>query len=325
MIRLAAALICAACFITAALSGCEGKNAAAGEYSASSASASEPEDFQEGADLDKGEEEAQGGTKKGFYAIDCEPYYIKNSFASAEEKSSRFEIEGELRAGIVPHHLLASDKIASFFKTAAGYEYDTIVIIAPNHEGVGRLLTTCKADFKTPFGVAECDRDAVGDILKKTAAYSEENDGIVAGDHSICGIVPFVKYYLPNVRIVPIMLTRTDDIGKIEEIAGAICAVAETRKCLILGSIDFSHYLSHEEATKHDEETIELIKRSDVSRIKNLTNDNVDSPESLNTVLMFVKNFGLEGTLSARANAADYLDPPFPEGTTSYLIYCFCE
>jgi UDP-N-acetylmuramate-alanine ligase len=58
---------------------------------------------------------------------------------------------------MVPHHLLAGELIASFFKTAkeTGEAYDTVIVLGPNHKGEGADISIADCGYRVSFGDAD--------------------------------------------------------------------------------------------------------------------------------------------------------------------------
>src|SRR5260221_5015310 len=68
----------------------------------------------------------------------------------------------QLRGGIIPHHLVASDNIAIFFATMKQFSYKTIILIGPNHYEKGNFdVLTSKIGWDSPYGIVEPDTEVV--------------------------------------------------------------------------------------------------------------------------------------------------------------------
>ncbi|MDD5032224.1 MAG: AmmeMemoRadiSam system protein B, partial [Patescibacteria group bacterium] len=72
-------------------------------------------------------------------------------------KKIEFDLSGkEVVAGIIPHHLLAADLIAEFFYNLRGKNYDTVILLGPNHFDSGNYsMITSGYDWQTPYGHLE--------------------------------------------------------------------------------------------------------------------------------------------------------------------------
>ena len=137
---------------------------------------------------------------------------------------------------------------------------DTFVILGPNHTGMGKDFSIMtKGVWGTPLGVVEIDSE-LGKRILDSSSYLEEDYTAHQYEHSLEVQVPFLQYFKPDVRIVPIVLAHTNGatykkIGM--ELAGAI---RESKKgALILASSDMTHYEPHETARKKDRQAIDAI------------------------------------------------------------------
>jgi AmmeMemoRadiSam system protein B len=137
---------------------------------------------------------------------------------------------------------------------------DTFVILGPNHTGRGKAFSIMsEGTWKTPLGETEIDSE-LGKRILASSNYLEEDHLAHQFEHSLEVQVPFLQYFKPDVRIVPIVLAHASGaiykkIGK--ELASA---VKESKKAVaILASSDMTHYEPHETARKKDSQAIETI------------------------------------------------------------------
>ncbi|OGN94841.1 MAG: AmmeMemoRadiSam system protein B [Chloroflexi bacterium RBG_13_50_10] len=137
---------------------------------------------------------------------------------------------------------------------------DTFVMLGPNHTGRGKAFSImAKGVWETPLGNIEIDSE-LGKLILASSSYLEEDHVAHQFEHSLEVQVPFLQYFKPDVRIVPIILAHAKGatykkIGK--ELASAI---KESKKeVVILASSDMTHYEPHEIARKKDSRAIEAI------------------------------------------------------------------
>ena len=137
---------------------------------------------------------------------------------------------------------------------------DTFIIIGPNHHGRGKPLSIMtQGAWKTPLGEVEIDSELAGQILANSS-HLQEDDAAHQYEHSIEVQIPFLQYFKPDIRIVPITLAYASgdvykEIGK--EIAKAIREL--NREVVIIASSDMTHYESQESAKKKDTQAIEAV------------------------------------------------------------------
>jgi AmmeMemoRadiSam system protein B len=137
---------------------------------------------------------------------------------------------------------------------------DTFVMLGPNHTGRGKAFSIMtNGSWKTPLGDVEIDSE-LGKQILASSSYLEEDHLAHQYEHSLEVQVPFLQYFKPDVRIVPIILTHASGavyktIGK--ELASAIKGL--NREAVILASSDMTHYEPQEIAQKKDKQAIEAI------------------------------------------------------------------
>ena len=137
---------------------------------------------------------------------------------------------------------------------------DTFVILGPDHTGRGKAFSIMsEGTWKTPLGETEIDSE-LGKRILSASSYLEEDHVAHQFEHSIEVQVPFLQYFKPDVRIVPIVIGHASgaiykEIGR--ELAAAI---KELKKgVILLASSDMTHYEPHESARRKDSQAIEAI------------------------------------------------------------------
>jgi AmmeMemoRadiSam system protein B len=246
-------------------------------------------------------------------------YYNEVEFMQSIRVANKVEpYAGDIAGGIVPHHLLACDLIASFFKKVSRENYECVVVIAPNHKREGiQLVNTALENWSTPFGVLECD----GDLTKSLTdlKLADNKPRLLEEEHSISSLVPYIKYYLPDVKIVPILLHGNYGLKNSIELGNRINGIISKKKSLVIASVDFSHYLTPQKADLMDEVTLRALKERDLEVISKMTNDNMDSPPSIMTFLTVMKGIGTsELKLLGHDNSAR-IAKTYSDSTTSYF------
>jgi MEMO1 family protein len=149
----------------------------------------------------------------------------------------------------------------------SGQEYETVVIINPNHHGLGPSIATDTNDsWKTPVGTVLLDREFIEymSIPQVEESHRYEHSGEV--------ILPFLQLFLSgNFRIVPVSMLNQDPeqalllAEKITEAAGRL-----GRRILVLASSDFSHFVSPEHGAATDRKVIDTILTMDADAVFNV-------------------------------------------------------
>lgn len=265
---------------------------------------------------DKEEKNIYGGSRN----IEC-LYYNKTDFMNVP--SYMIRDAGRVQGCIVPHHLVAKNLIHEVFQNVSKNKYKTVVLIGPDHESKdkGKIFTTI-SDWQTPTGILKTDSETTKLLLQQGIAT--ENDDKLTTEHSTSSIIPFVKHYLGDVNVVTLVITKQVTLEDVNKLADALSNFLNTEDTLFVASVDFSHYLDLDEANKMDIMSMEAIENEDINKIMDFTNDNLDSPMSIITMLKLMGRAKARKTVLNRSNSQLILKESIKE-TTSYVTYLFYE
>lgn len=250
--------------------------------------------------------------------IEC-LYYNETDFINIPD----YEVmkkAGTIRGCIVPHHLVAKDLIHEVFQNVSKNKYKTVVLIGPDHESMdkGKIFTTL-SDWQTPTGILKTDTKATKELMKNN--FITENDRKLTLEHSTSSIIPFIKYYLKDVKVITLVLTKQVKLEDTEKLVDALYKNVNIDETLFIATVDFSHYLILEQANKMDLISMEAIQNKDMNKIMAFTNDNLDSPITIATMLEMMERIGIsEKTILNHSNSELILKKRIDE-TTSYITY----
>lgn len=204
----------------------------------------------------------------------------KDKFYDSLSKGSQdLDYSKKSVAAVVPHHLLVGNMISNTLKNIAEIQKpNIIVLVGPNHPNKGDKIITGMNDWSTFEGILESDRAFIEEILSKGLATRDEE--ILSKEYSLGNVIPFVKHFFPEAKVVPIIFHSDADLKKILELS-EIIEKNLGKDDLIIASIDFSHYLTSEESLAMDELTMNAISNRNYDMILNMGPDNLDSPPSL--------------------------------------------
>lgn len=283
-----------------------------------------------GADDGSNKEAVDASAKSGYDGTLRCLYYDEKAFTNsviAAEKCKK-DIEDKLSSstaagGIVPHHLLAGKMIACFFQALAKSSSKTIVVIAPNHNRAGLAgIHVCKQSWATEYGTLDADAKLTDKLIDELGA--RQSTELMENDHSISALVPYIKYYMPDVKIVPIMLHGDYSADDSIKLGGLLAdEMAKTQGTVIVASVDFSHYLDSKTAFRMDEKTLDAIMSNDIRSISMMGNDNLDSPASVIALLTAMSKNGTSfPTVLDHSISSNFTGRGF-DYTTSYFTMLF--
>lgn len=260
-------------------------------------------------------------------------YYDREIFYRSVNFPEKYEIDGQLIGGMIPHHLVAGDMIAGFFELATkqAVQYDTVLIVAPSHypENCTSDVLTTTADWNTPFGIVKNDTEISERLINNKLIAPQNSAENVEFDHAIGGLVPFIKHYLPDAKLAVCLVSNKVFDERLEEIWDTLANEAmgdENKNVLLLASVDCSHYLMPNEAEVKDKETIGAIAEFDYQKLLKFSDKNIDSPQSVTTMLKAGEKqnakLSLLGHSSSEVKLPHSMDNPiYDEGVTTYQTY----
>jgi len=185
-----------------------------------------------------------------------------------------------LKAGIIPHHQLAGELISDFFGRIDPQKAQRVIILSPNHFESGNTEAIISdSSFPTPFGRLEPDSEAVKSIT--IPGLAETDNKVIKGEPGIQALLPYVKFYLPDAKIVPVIFSRNISVGQLKTIERRLKPVADDPGTILVASVDFAHYGTCDEAVSRDAVTRGILERRDPESLFNLTNRFLDSPASV--------------------------------------------
>lgn len=234
--------------------------------------------------------------------------------AVIEEQPARTDSDERIRGGIVPHHLMVKDQLAAYFKGFRGADYETVVLVGPNHFSRGGKIITSDANRTTASGELAADAGLI------SALGLEVQNAPFASEHSIGSLVGYIKDALPQAEFVPIILRADVTPGEAADLAERLAQASADKKLLVLASVDFSHYQPVVAADLHDLASRAAIENFDFARVYGLE---IDSPPSIYALLKYLSGVGAEKSQLKFATNSGRLAPATADNTTSHNFYYF--
>lgn len=220
---------------------------------------------------------------------------------------------------IVNHHLLAASFIRDTLNKIRPSSIRHIILISPNHFLAGQTaIQTANVDFATPYGVVHINH-ATASTLTTSGVVRAENDTFV-GEHGVYNILPYIARQLPWATVTPIIIKY----GTPERMLVQLRSLLDAQLLpgtLVLGSFDFSHYLTSAQADAQDAMTLRSITSIGADTIDPLY---VDSPEGLRLTLDLMHDAGARRfELVRHSNSAKLAGNLTLAQTTSYVTGLF--
>lgn len=245
--------------------------------------------------------------------------YFSGKSVKIEELTTSEKIYG----AVVPHHLLAYELIDRIFVQLKSQNPPLIILLGPNHFNRGERILTSSWNWQTPLGIVETDEKSIDQLVDTKLVKIDNNP--FSQEHSIGNLMPFIKFYLPKAKVVPIIFHADVSWEESQMLAKNLSKLVTEKNAVIISSVDFSHYLTSSEAEQKDQETLKVLRNRNLPLLFTMDNDHLDSPASLGTLISTMNNLGINDfTLLDHTNSGIMLANDVVE-TTSYMTIMYLE
>ena len=169
-----------------------------------------------------------------------------------------------LRGLVVPHAGLPySGPVAAHAYAALARDGwpEVLVILGPNHTGLGAGIAVGVVDWETPLGPVPCEKS----LARSIASAPSATEDLVAHrfEHSIEVQLPFLVHLGRPPPFVPVCI-QTQDHDPAVRLGEVVRDALRGRDAVVVASTDFSHYIPKEEAYRKDKLAYEKIVEGDV-------------------------------------------------------------
>ena len=168
-----------------------------------------------------------------------QPKPLQKQIETLLSQSTQNPIDEDILALIVPDTNLmrVGPSSANIFKTIAGQDYETVILVSPSHMGSFGRMTICDLKaYQTPLGSIDINTSVCHELC-------DEDDDIFledTGHFHARGIevqLPFLQNMLDGFNVVPIVMgVESPDFCR--ELGAAIGAIMFNRKTLLVASAD---------------------------------------------------------------------------------------
>lgn len=245
----------------------------------------------------------------GFYPAD------KNELSDTIKKmlSKAKESKGKILGAIVPHagYVYSGQTAAYVYRNLQSF--DTIVILGPNHSGVGEDFALSLEDWETPLGEIKNDVD-FGRKLLNNCKMIKVDELAHMYEHSIEVQLPFLQSVMKDFKIVPICISsRLASLENCEILGESITRTATLNKknILIIASSDMTHFGESYGFAPVSKDQVEWIKKTDkevIDAILKFDAENAFKLATKTTVCGYAPIITLLYALKGKAKSAKLLN-----------------
>lgn len=195
------------------------------------------------------------------------PGVLKREVASYLENADVGPCSCDVYGMISPHAgYVYSGQVAAYaYKAVSRQRFDTVIVIAPSHrsyfEGVAVWGRGC---FRTPLGEIGIDETTADELIGSCDVIAS-NENVHRPEHSLEVQLPFLQCVFDDFMLVPLLMGAQDET-LYERTATSLEKVirGSSKRFLIVGSTDLSHYHPYETAVKIDNVAVDHLKDFDV-------------------------------------------------------------
>lgn len=218
---------------------------------------------------------------------------------------------------VIPHHNAVAGLRAQFVANIAIKRLippKLIILISPNHFGLNQK--TIYYSTRT-WQLQNQSYESTPSYEPQLNTFATRDDALALSDHGTYNVLGNLKTNFPASKILTLQLGWDSNPDKLIDFLKNNCHF----DCLLVGSVDFSHYIPEPIATLHDEFTLKALENNSLN-FKNIPE--VDCPACLYTLQQFSQS---KFTLLRHTNIATtshfmgfWARPIFPTKPNSSLI-----
>lgn len=194
------------------------------------------------------------------------------------------ELLALISAIVVPHHNLVKNLRFEYLSQIGRQipNIETIIIIGPDHfSPYQKSISYGNLNWQ----LVDSQINFSQNLETKLSPYLNLNNSIIKNDHAIYNLLPDIKEVWPSAKVFPILIGQKSSFTKLTPLISQTAKICQ-ENCLLLASVDFSHYLPATLAEVHDRLTLKALKNLDSSLIQQAE---VDSPQSLYFLINYAK------------------------------------
>ena len=149
----------------------------------------------------------------------------------------------------------------------------TVIILAPNHRGPLVRFALSPADsWQTPLGNTEIDKE-LAEAIRTSFPAMTLDAAPHEREHSAEVQVPFLQYFRPDVKIVPVVIAEPD-YEPLAQLGAAIANAIRGKNVLVIASSDMTHFENAETAKRMDTMALDKVLALDPKGLHEVVREN---------------------------------------------------
>ena len=218
------------------------------------------------------------------------------------------EQSNNILAVVVPHHNYVKKERLEFWNDVIKEskikkdKIEKVIIVGPDH--FGTIKTNISYD-NTSWSTYNSKLDNFFERPDYFPGNYVLNTDLLKWDHAIANLIGEVHDNFPNAQFVPFIIGEKTSFKDLEVLIKYINETC-TKNCILVTSVDFSHYVTLDISLEQDERTINILSKKLVKENTFNQNDTIeaDSPASLYVMQEFAISKNLNWLLFNQTNSA---------------------
>ncbi len=193
------------------------------------------------------------------------PGELTKALAELFSQAEKIPMAGRPIMLVAPHagYMYSGLTAASAYKQLSGYDFDTVVVIAPSHTVFFQGASVYDGEaYETPLGPVPIDIELSRKIGNLNPSIYLSNKGHtgggIRGEHSLEVHLPFLQHILGKFNLVAIVMGEQEE-SLIRVLGEVLASALAGTSSLIVASTDLSHFYSSKEAGRLDNSIKEAV------------------------------------------------------------------
>ncbi|MDE1869123.1 MAG: AmmeMemoRadiSam system protein B [Candidatus Micrarchaeota archaeon] len=247
-----------------------------------------------------------------FYPSDSKELleFVSNAVSSADIDSG---VATGVKSYVAPHagYVYSGKPAACTYKLLKenAKELDTIVLVGPNHTGMGKAIAISTQDWKTPLGVVNNDVE-LAKVISEQDSFFSLDEAAHREEHSLEVELPFIQHVAPGTKAVFICMANQGFESSMSLATSIVVSAKQLgRRITVIASSDLNHYEPAAVAKRKDEMLFESIRKLDVDGFYRAVKESEDSACGYGPIavsLLFARSKGaIQGEILKYSNSGD--------------------
>jgi hypothetical protein len=192
-------------------------------------------------------------------------------------KAEFVKAPGKVIALVSPHagYRFSGPVAGAAFRQVKGHQYETVIVVGLSHrQRIAKASVFAGDYYKTPLGRLKVDKDVVSALLENSEVFTFNREAHSThqsffdsgGEHSVENQVPFLQRTVQDFKMVEILI-NTEDLDLCRKAGQAIAKAVKDKDVLLVASTDLTHWPSYEDATRIDNQALEVLEQLDVDKV----------------------------------------------------------